>query len=288
MNRPKNLYHFTSLETLSLILSTGTIRFRRLDFVDDPVEAMTADLGRQGKYILVSCWTNRADEDLLQWSMYGNLFRGVRIRIPADSPFDRPYRINEGDVPFARSSEGSFHSSIQAKHLLNDRYTIPPGDIFNQSCSEVKYTNDQSKLLPRVLITGSGTFGPDDFGFWQEDGPTVLLSEIGKYKNRIWSTQSEWRFMVPVFPMNEEIFSLMSNKATVVEGSQLIFDAMRREQDPTIENIDVPFKKCVLDEMEITLGPRATTGDRVTAEAIRDKFAPKAVVRSSELVGRIR
>ncbi len=288
MDRPKYLYHFTTLETLSLILSHGTIRFRRLDLVDDPVEATTSDFGRQGKYILVSCWTNRADEDLLQWSMYGNMFRGVRIRIPADSPFAQPYRINEGDVPCASLSADGFQSSIQAKHLFNDRYEIPPGDIFNHPCYGVQYTSDESKLVPRVLVTGSGTFGPDDFGFWVKDGPTVLLSEIGKYKSKIWAAQSEWRFMVPVFPMNKQIFSLMSNSATVVQGSLLIFDAMRREQDPTIQHIDVPFKKSVLDEMEITLGPRATAGDRVIAESLRERFVSKAVVRDSELVGKIR
>lgn len=287
MDYPKHLYHFTSLETLSLILSNGTIRFRRLDFVDDPVEAMTSDFGRQGKYVLVSCWTNREDEDLLQWSMYGNMFRGVRIRLPADSPFDRPHRIWEGDVPFASFSDGSFQSSIHARQVLNNRYMIPPGNIFNKQCFEVKYTADESKLVPRVLIFGNGTFGSDDFGFWQNDGPTVLLSEIGKYKYRIWETQSEWRFMVPVFPMNKEIFSLMSNKATIVKRSKQIFDAMRREQDPTIEHIDVPLKKSVLDELEITLGPRATEGDSVMAESLRDKFAPKAAVRKSELVGKI-
>jgi hypothetical protein len=220
--------------------------------------------------------------------MYGNKFRGVRIRISSDAPFDRPYEIRPKDIPFGEITHGPYRSSIESHELLNDRYMFPPGDIFNRTCVEVIYTHDREKLVPKVIIWGNGTFGPDDFGFWQADGPTLLLSEIGKYKSLIWQSQSEWRFMVPVFPMTGEIFTKMRNKQTCVEGSKLIFDAMAREQDPGIEYIDIPIKGDHINNMQITLGPCATTADRVIVEALRDSYAPQATIEESALAGEIR
>ncbi len=49
------LYHYTSIETLALILKNRTIRFNNLLNVDDPEEAETKDLGLSGKHCLVSC-----------------------------------------------------------------------------------------------------------------------------------------------------------------------------------------------------------------------------------------
>ena len=43
MNGPSFLYHYTGLETLALILLNRTIRFTRLDKVDDPQEQRSAD-----------------------------------------------------------------------------------------------------------------------------------------------------------------------------------------------------------------------------------------------------
>lgn len=43
---PKVLFHYTDLQSLALILSNKTIRFTRLDKLDDPQERRTADRGR--------------------------------------------------------------------------------------------------------------------------------------------------------------------------------------------------------------------------------------------------
>ena len=46
------LYHYTSIETLALILKNGTIKFNRLDTVDDLEEAgYTSDGMQLGKYM---------------------------------------------------------------------------------------------------------------------------------------------------------------------------------------------------------------------------------------------
>ncbi len=50
----KYLYHYTSLETLALILRNKTICFNNLLYVDDLDEAETEDMGKFGKFVYVS------------------------------------------------------------------------------------------------------------------------------------------------------------------------------------------------------------------------------------------
>ena len=71
------LYHYTSIETLALILKNGTIKFNRLDTVDDLEEAgYTSDGMQLGKYMFVSCWTKSSEENIALWSMYADKGRG--------------------------------------------------------------------------------------------------------------------------------------------------------------------------------------------------------------------
>lgn len=79
------LYHYTSIETLALILKHKTIRFSRLDRVDDPDEyAFSGDGVTPAHYCFVSCWTKNSRENLPQWYMYGNSTHGVRIELDSD------------------------------------------------------------------------------------------------------------------------------------------------------------------------------------------------------------
>ncbi len=53
------IHHYTSIETLALILKHKTIRFNRLDQVDDMEESMNGSETTGTKlrqYIFFSCW----------------------------------------------------------------------------------------------------------------------------------------------------------------------------------------------------------------------------------------
>lgn len=273
---PVYLYHYTSIETLALILSNRTIRFRRLDLMDDPDEAVTSDLGRQGKYVLVSCWTDREDEDLLTWSLYTERLRGVRLRFPV-FPFDKRYRVTEAEVrrhsgiPVEVPGDG-FDSYVSSNDALNDRYVIQPSNEIN--LIRVKYTDDESLLRPRVY-------------FHSGSQHLIRLSELGRHKWPIWSSQSEWRYRMFVFPMTREIVRAARRGRYDLYGA-LVKEAMMKEQDPGIEHIDIPIREEVYQSLEVTLGPRATESDRIIVLALVSEFAPAATVRESTLTGSIR
>lgn len=65
------LYHYTSIETLAMILGGKKIRFNNLLHVDDPDEIETADLSNWGRHCFVSCWTKSADDVLSEYVYSG-------------------------------------------------------------------------------------------------------------------------------------------------------------------------------------------------------------------------
>ena len=71
---PEWLYHYTSLESLALILQNRTIKFNSLQNVDDLEEAATEVMGEFGKYIYAT------DYKINKWTWY-QLYASVMIKI---------------------------------------------------------------------------------------------------------------------------------------------------------------------------------------------------------------
>lgn len=73
------LYHYTSIETLALILSNRTFRLNSLDQMDDLQEKETSDIKNIGQFCYISSWTDDETESIPMWKMYSSLDSGVRI-----------------------------------------------------------------------------------------------------------------------------------------------------------------------------------------------------------------
>lgn len=78
------IHHYTNIETLALILEDRTIRFNRLDRVDDISESKAFGKYDFGKFLFVCCWTDSNIESIPLWHMYTQKMRGVRITIDKD------------------------------------------------------------------------------------------------------------------------------------------------------------------------------------------------------------
>ena len=82
INMEKYLYHYTTIDTLQLILRNRTFRFNSLINMDDIEESKTRDFEWVGKYLYVSSWADDGDvENLALWGLYSNHFEGVRIKM---------------------------------------------------------------------------------------------------------------------------------------------------------------------------------------------------------------
>ena len=63
-NCPDVLYHYTSVESLAMILSTKTFRLSPLSALDDSQEEKAEDVTKIGRTIFVSCWTDDDKESI--------------------------------------------------------------------------------------------------------------------------------------------------------------------------------------------------------------------------------
>ena len=79
-NCPDVLYHYTSVESLAMILSTKTFRLSPLSALDDLQEEKAEDVTKIGRTIFVSCWTDDYKESIPMWNMYSKMESGVRLK----------------------------------------------------------------------------------------------------------------------------------------------------------------------------------------------------------------
>lgn len=116
------IYHYTNLESLALILKNKTIRFNRLDKVDDIEEGNAESLGvRFCKYVFVSCWTENPEENIPLWKMYGGDFGGVRISV--EQEMFQEYVVSDLDFG-GQKSKGFIITKIPAKDLPHPDFWI--------------------------------------------------------------------------------------------------------------------------------------------------------------------
>ncbi len=81
---PSYLYHYTSIDVLALILKNHSVRFSRLDGVNDLEEANALDLKAANSLVFASCWTEENLESIAMWSLYTPDMQGVRLRFPSN------------------------------------------------------------------------------------------------------------------------------------------------------------------------------------------------------------
>ena len=193
MENIEYLYHYTNLETLALILRNRTIRFNSLDKMDDLQEKETADLKNVGQFFYISSWTEDATESIPMWNMYASLNSGIRIKL-RKNPF-KVYENTAVDISHVvhtsvtDNSDGKPLRSIIPLAEMFAKGFIAPQAIAGDFLCKVEYTNNRDKLYPRMLMENGNQF-------------TIAMGELGRYKNLHWDFQSEWRYILNIFPIN--------------------------------------------------------------------------------------
>lgn len=194
------IYHYTSLNTLALMLANSTIRFNCLSNVDDMEEGKSVDLGNLADYAFVSCWTSNVQENIALWNMYTPNMSGVRIGLKQD--FLKPIRGIENEV------SNITDSTIWCYALKN---------FF----SEIEYCEDcHVKIFKRQddnLLTVEG------------------LELLGTKKHSLWKFQQEVRFLLFAiskkhvrepdnWPYPYFLEAIIRKKLTDIEYIDMIFD----------------------------------------------------------------
>lgn len=263
------IYHYTSIQTLALILRYKTFRFNRLDQVDD-IEESAYGSGptdsNLSQYCYVSCWTKSAEENLALWNMYTR-YKGVRIGLD-EMPFVT-YQINAHFKSFFNKMIGIesdyFYSCITNEAKLYD----------------INY-EDNPELKIRELIRLS-----------HKGGLLVSTPYIGLYKRKEWAIQQESRFKVLLHPV--DLLSVARNidlqQGNALDCFMALFEnvgASLAQSKPIKKSfIDLPLMPEKLDNIEIMMGPLTTEADRIIVESLLSPY-PKALIKNSAFYGKLR
>lgn len=255
---PQVLYHYTSLDTLALILTNKNICFNTLLNVDDIDEAETSDLGQFGKYVYVSCWTDEAAESIAMWQLYTPNMHGVRIQLPV-YPFKR-HHYKAGELHF---KEDTF-SYVDMKKLYDEnKATIVPN---YPELIPITYTNDMALIRPKVK---SGDSIIDYENVLNQDCPEnqnasihYKFGDLGKFKDEAWQFQKEWRYRLFMSPIG------------LKESEQATFNThiefVRRLEDlaakPPYERFFIELSDEAISQMEVVFGPRMTEAEKILAK----------------------
>ena len=268
------IHHYTSLETLAMILSTGKLKFNRLDCVDDLEESdIRPDGISLGQYVFVSCWTENSEESIPLWKMYAGDRNGVRVSIESDMFQD--YLITDLNLPNGLISQGSIISKIPKDEFVHPDYFLLP--IFNNGGEmfyrKIEYVDD--------IVGATNNIVKREMTDSTHANVNIAFAEVGKYKHKRWAFQEETRFVITILPTNP----LITNNPDEV-GSAVINSLYSHLQLP-FTSYYMNLKQSALNGMTITLNPAATKAHYVLAEALCAKYAPGATVKESVLAKKV-
>lgn len=270
------LYHYTSLDTLALILKNRTLCFNNLLNVDDMEEAQSEDMGEFGKFVYVSCWTADSEESIPLWNLYTPDMHGVRIRLP-EYPFET-HHYKKGDFFFEEDVDTYIDF---ADMIAENKYSIAST---NPVLVKVKYDNEKARLFPRVRME-SYTGALQDFleAKSLEElerkniDVTYSFKEIGYYKRENWSFQEEWRYKISIAPMG-----LQESNPPTLEKQQECFRRLEdRAVEPPVQRLFLKIDENALKELEVVFGPKMTDAEKIMAVALFEKYAPECKYKDS-------
>lgn len=276
---PGRIFHYTSVDSLAMILSSRRLRFSRLDGVDDVHEAQTLAEIDFGKYFFVSCWTTEEEESIPQWSMYSHEMRGVRIELPSYPFLDRPLRPNNGWSGVEWS--GKLLSPIPFEEIWTDTYFVAPMFLDRKHfAGPVDYVPSVKKIYEQAIRRETGEAS--------ESLRIEGLPLLPRKKMSQWFFQKEYRFSLFALPSRPVPEGGPGTKEFSDTIGQYMSESFLRNVDPGIFYIDVSLSPTALDNAVIRVGPLAPAGTRVCVEALLTKFAPRARLEASSLSGAVR
>lgn len=257
---PPRLFQYTSIDSLEKILQNKTLRFSRLDKVNDPEEAGAEDIENAATSVFVSCWTAAENESIPMWSMYGSQFQGIRLSMPSNMFLgrDKPSIFDKGGAKLIVGSDEHDPPEWQ----INRK---PPA-MRTSGCgltgpNKVHYSNDPVFRKSRVIHQEAG-------------GVRCYTFDLGMVKSEHWAYEEEWRFKISWF-MDE-----------VVWPDDHFFRSVTADLNsyPVLtEQLFLTLDESVLNEIIITKGPLMPERDEERLEKIMLQYATSAVIQESEI-----
>lgn len=229
------IFHYTTLESLELILKNHTLRLNALKNLDDEDEGIDIYFGKKlSKYIYISSWTDSSRENISLWNLYTKNMQGVRI---------------EADIDFLELQEEVDGKIINIASTNTTAYRLKLHDKGADFFKKVKYQ-------PLLNID-------DDLGFNRNN-----MYDIGCVKESEWDFQNECRYMIYGINKNNIIPSGYYNQNRYMDFiNSIIFDVGN-----DIQYIDLIFDIAKLKNANFMLGPKASEEDYLRLNKIVNTY----------------
>lgn len=255
------LYHYTSLETLKLILENKTIRFRNLSLMDDLEEGDTVDLEDFKKFVFISSWTDDPSESNEFWQYTGG-DNGVRIRIKKN-----PFKVES--FSFSNKEFGELNNRpIESSPALKNYFVKSLELVFlpgQPELFEVTYTGNEDLLKPEVIQRlPDGHFN-------------IYTKSIGIFKSKEWATQKEWRYRLRAFP--REAMSDYRNRK--FQDREEFFRELNNSD--SLDHVDLPLRDDAFEDLEILISPFTDDDGEKEIKELVEKYVPHASVENAKM-----
>lgn len=273
------IYHYTTIDSLALILKSRKFRFTRLDHVDDLEEArVEQDQYDFSGFLFVSCWTESGEESIPQWKLYSDPIRGVRIGIEKEmfsGYFSFVFDDQTGEL------KNVSHSLIP-EDKKNDFFVLPAFDS-NEApfYRKVEYVEDlalatkdlihKENQVKRVFADGSRLL---------DVSLNLNMNQLGAIKHKRWSFQEECRFSLFIVPGNPYV----RNIDTAIS---IMLSSLSSKRFVPFTFYDLSLCSTFFQSLEITLAPNAAESQRVIVESLCAAYAPEAIIKNSSLSGKV-
>ncbi len=272
------IHHYTSTETLALILASRKIRFNRTDKVDDITESQRHAMIRFGSYFFVSCWTYDDKESIPQWHMYTDRMRGVRITLPV-APFQKKRLVLPAN--WKAESKGTMYAPLSLEEQFGPNYFVVPmfmdPDKFG---GPVEYCDDVENRYKKAISLKT------------ENGQASIKIEapfdLVRLKTSEWFFQKEYRFGLFVLPSLPVPKEGPGSPEFYENVPNYMINALLNGIAPGIEFLDVDLSDQAFEKMEVVLGPLCSEGSKLAVRALVKNYAREAKVWESEFTGKIR
>lgn len=276
------IHHYTNIEALALILRNRTLRFNRLDQVDDPEESNFISNGvNLGIYTFVSCWTEAKEESIPMWKMYTNGKWGVRLSVEKLGLF----KTYCDDANFV-------HNGLRNIGGANLKYLFPTQVRFKQSEYIPPHLNedyDACQFYRKIEYVDDVKSHAND-SVTIEETPNnqtrmnIRYDRVGRFKNRRWAFQEESRFVLNFLPGNP----IAAFNTSAFNREQLRFmENIKRNKELGFSHYDMHLSDAAFANLMITMSPLGGDPQRVIVEALCDRYAPGVLVQNSNLMGKL-
>tara|TARA_R110001599_G_scaffold353676_1_gene595146 strand:- start:186157 stop:186987 length:831 start_codon:yes stop_codon:yes gene_type:complete len=274
------IHHYTSIDTLQKIITNRSLRFRRLDQMDDIHEEQWQGGLNWGRRLFASCWTCLPVESIDQWRGFGPYANGVRISVEESPFFWHLVHLNSPGLQIHYIWVPCTKEFMLSKGIM----LVPSSDLPASIGGPVSYVPDVSAIY-RPFIKG-------DF---DTSGLTVrtTVQNPARHKINHWAWQKEYRFIVHVEQGPDALYAEGFDCQPTRDYTDQLIHAFQKNKEQGWPgyfdtHIDWPINMDMIQSGFVTAGPLMTDQEFNQVSKMMQDLVPAMGLQRSRFTGAMR